>query len=107
MKKIIVTSLSLFIFFFVSAQTAAENEIRKLDNEQKDAYFNKDTVTLAKLFSAGFVVNGPSNKVETFQDLLVRIRKGGSNREFYDRTIEKITFADNIAIVMGNVKKRK
>ena len=102
MKKIIIASFSLLVFICACAQNTAEIEITKLENEQKEAYLKKDTITLAKLFSPFFVVNGPSNKVETFPDLLVRIRRGGSDREFYERIIEKITFADNIAIVMGN-----
>ncbi len=102
MKKLIFAFLSLLIFSSTHAQNAAESEIRKLDNDQKEAYFKKDTLALFKLFSPDVIVNGPSNKVETLEDLLVRIRKGGSDREYYERIIEKITFADNIAIVMGN-----
>ena len=102
MKKLIITSLTFLILSFVYAQNAAENEIRKLDNDQKEAYFKKDTLALFKLFSPGVIVHGPSNKIETLEDLLVRIRKGGSNRDYYERIIEKIAFADNIAIVMGN-----
>ena len=101
MKKLIITPLTLLILSFVYAQNTAENEIRKLDNDQKEAYFKKDTLALFKLFSPGVIVHGPSNKIETLEDLLVRIRKGGSNRDYYERIIEKITFADNIAIVMG------
>lgn len=102
MKRLIITSFTFLILSCVQAQNAAEEEIRKLDNDQKEAYFKKDTLTLFKLFSPGVIVHGPSNKIETLEDLLVRIRKGGSNREYYERIIEKITFADNIAIVMGN-----
>jgi ketosteroid isomerase-like protein len=102
MKKIIITSLTFLLLSCVYAQTAAEKEIQQLEMEQKEAYFKKDTTTLFRLFSPGVIVHGPSNKIETLHDLLVRIRKGGSDRELYDRVIEKITFADNIAIVMGN-----
>jgi hypothetical protein len=102
MKKLTVTLFTLLIFFYTHAQNAEEAEIRKLENDQKEAYFKKDTLTLFKLFSPSVIVHGPSNKIETLEDLLVRIRKGGSNRELYERIIEKITFADNIAIVMGN-----
>lgn len=101
MKKLIVTLFTLLIFFCTHAQNAAEAEIRKLENDQKEAYFKKDTLTLFKLFVPGVIVHGPSNKIETLEDLLVRIRKGGSDREMYERIIEKITFADNVAIVMG------
>ncbi|MDQ3683465.1 MAG: nuclear transport factor 2 family protein [Bacteroidota bacterium] len=102
MKKSIIILSSLFIFFCTHAQNAAETEILKLENDQKEAYLKKDTATLIKLYSAGFVVNSPSNKVETFQDLLFRMRKGERDREAYERIIEKITFANDIAIVMGN-----
>ncbi len=33
---------------------------------------------------------------------MVRIRRGGSDRECYERVIEKVTFYENIAVVMGN-----
>jgi len=102
MKQLALTSLTILIFFCTHAQNAAEAEIRKLENAQKEAYFKKDTLTLFKLFSPDVVVHGPSNKIERLEDLLVRIRKGGSNRELYERVIEKITFADNVAIVMGH-----
>jgi ketosteroid isomerase-like protein len=102
MKKLALISFSLLILFCAQAQSAAETEIRKLEEEQKEAYLKKDTLKLARLFAADFVVHGPSNKIETFPDLLVRIRKGGSDREFYERIIEKVTFSGNIAIVMGN-----
>ena len=102
MKKLIFTLLSLFIFFCTNAQNPAETEIRRLDSAQKEAYFKQDTSNFLKYFSPDVVVHGPSNKIETLEELLVRIRKGGSNREYYDRVVEKISFFDNIAVVMGN-----
>lgn len=102
MKNLIFALLSLFIFIYTHGQTPEEIEIRKLDSTQKEAYFKKDTLALFKLFSPNVVVHGPSNKIENLEDLLVRIRRGGSNREYYERIVEKVTFADNIAIVMGN-----
>ncbi|MEO6611040.1 MAG: nuclear transport factor 2 family protein [Chitinophagaceae bacterium] len=102
MKKLVSTLLSLLIFFCTHAQNVAENEIRKLDNDQKEAYFRRDTLTLLKLFSPGVIINGFSNKFETLEDILIRIRKVGNDMEYYERIIEKIIFADNIAIVMGN-----
>ena len=102
MKKLTIAFILLLAFSCTYAQSVAETEIRELENTQKEAYLKKDTTMLAKLFSPGFVVNGPSNKIETFPDLLVRIRKGGSDRESYERVIERITFDGDIAIVMGN-----
>ena len=102
MKKLISSLISLLIFFCTYAQNAKENKIRKLDNEQKEAYFRRDTLTLLKLFSPNVIINGFSNKFETLEDILTRIRKVGNDMEYYERIIEKIVFANNIAIVMGN-----
>ena len=102
MKKQISTLISLLIFFCTYAQNATENKIRKLDDEQKEAYFRRDTLTLLKLFSSNVIVNGFSDKFETLEDLLIRIRKVGNDMEYYERIIEKIILAKNIAIVMGN-----
>ena len=102
MKKLISALISLLIFFCTYAQNAKENKIRKLDNEQKEAYFRRDTLTLLKLFSPNVIINGFSNKFETLEDILTRIRKVGNDMEYYERIIEKIIFAQNIAIVMGN-----
>jgi len=102
MKKLISSLLSLLIFFCTYAQSVAENEIRKLDNEQKEAYFRRDTATLLKLFSPHLIINGFSNKFETLQDVLNRISQEGNNMNYYERIIEKVIFANNTAIVMGN-----
>jgi hypothetical protein len=99
MKKLISALLSLLLFFCTYSQNVAENEIRKLD---KEAYFRRDTATLLKLFSPHLIINGFSNKFETLQDVLSRIRQPGNDMDYYDRIIEKIIFANNTAIVMGN-----
>src|SRR5688572_16549854 len=102
MKKLISSLLSLLIFFCTYAQNVEDNEIRKLDNEQKEAYFRRDTATLLKLFSPDVIINGFSNKFETLQDVLSRIRQEGNNLDYYDRIIEKVIFAHSTAIVMGS-----
>ncbi|MEO7306435.1 MAG: nuclear transport factor 2 family protein [Ferruginibacter sp.] len=102
MKHLIVTLSMLFTFFCAISQSDREAKIRRLDSAQKEAYFRRDTLTLLKLLSPDVIVNGFSNKFETLEDLLIRIRKVGNDMEYYERIIEKIIFADNIAIVMGN-----
>lgn len=102
MKKLISALLSLLIFFCTYAQNVAENTIRKLDNEQKEAYFRRDTATLLKLLSPHVIINGFANKFETLQDVLSRIGQEGNDMDYYDRIIEKVIFAHNTAIVMGN-----
>jgi hypothetical protein len=102
MKELISLAISLFLFFCTYAQNVAELKIRKLDNEQKEAYFRRDTVALLKLFSPGVIINGFSDKFENLQDVLSRIRQVGNSMDYYDRVIEKVVFTNNTAIVMGN-----
>ena len=99
--KSIFTVVSMLIFFCAYSQNA-ETEIRKLEGEARNAILKKDTLVLLALFSPGFVVNSPGNKVETFQDLLIRIKSGALDRESFEKNIEKITFNENVAIVMGS-----
>ncbi len=101
MKKSISTFAALLIFFCAQSQNA-ETEIRKLEGEARDAILKKDTVALAKLYSPDFIVNSPANRIETFQNVLARIRSGGLDRETFEKNIEKISFTNNVAIVMGN-----
>ena len=102
MKKLISTTVLFLILICTYAQNRDENEIRKLEEEAKEAFLKKDTMTLLKLYSPNLVFNSPANKVETFPEILAKIKRGGSDRESFERIIERITFADNIAIVMGN-----
>lgn len=47
------------------------------------------------------IVNTPANIVGTVEGTKAIFRSGGLNYLSFERTIEKISFNDNIAIVMG------
>jgi ketosteroid isomerase-like protein len=102
MKRLIVTLLFLLNFSLVFGQIGAETEIRKLEEAQREAFLKKDTATLYKLFAPDFVVNAPTNKITTLQQLKLLIRSGEVDMESFERVTEKVTFVDNIAIAMGN-----
>ncbi len=106
MKKILLSLVSTIFLALIhcvsSAQQNNETEIRKLENMEADAFSKKDTVALLKLFSSNFVVNSPSNKVLTLQELMHLVRAGKIDVGSYEKVIEKITFVENIAIVMGH-----
>ena len=105
MKKIIIT-ISILLFAlannFCSAQQNNEAEINKLEDAQREAFLKKDTATLYKLFSPDFVVNAPTNKIVTLPVLKALIKNGEVQMETFERITEKITFNENIAIVMGH-----
>ena len=105
MKKLPPYLLSCIIFssvhFCVQAQENIETTIRALEKMEGDAFAKKDTLTLMKLFSPSLVVNAPINKVMSYGDVMGMIRAGKIDVGKVEKTIEKITVIENIAIVMG------
>ncbi len=104
-KKLILTFVFATMILFSSsssAQDSKEIQIRTLENAQREAFLKKDTTALYKLFSADFVVNAPTNKITTLQELKRLIRNGEVDLESFDRITEKVTFTGDIAIAMGN-----
>lgn len=102
MKNIFSTLLILLVCCNAFAQNAAESEIRKLENAQRQAFLTKDTTTLYQIFSPDFIVHAPTNKITTLNDLKILIRGGNVDMEAFERITEKVTFIDNIAVAMGN-----
>lgn len=105
MKKIlklilftIVLSISNNILL---AQENNETEIRELENKEGQAWVKKDSVTLFKLFSPKLIVNSPLNRVATLDDVKRLMRGGKIDISYSKKVIEKITFINNMAVVMG------
>lgn len=104
MKKILlilITSLSSLITSF--AQTdPREAELRRLENLEREATMRGDSATLfGKIWSNEMVVNTPANRVGTVEGSKMQLRTGNLAYSSFVRNIEKITFNDNIAMVMG------
>jgi hypothetical protein len=99
----LILSLCLtLISNFATAQSPEETEIRRLENLEREAVLNVDTTLLFnRLWSPDMVVNSPQNKVGTVENTKMSIRTGMLNYASFERNIEKITFNDNLAIVMG------
>lgn len=91
----------VFISFFVYGQEPQEEAIRKLEQLQARALINNDTTILDEIWGANLIVNTPNNVVLDRQMVLARIKKGNIHYLSYETLIEKISFVDNIAIVMG------
>jgi ketosteroid isomerase-like protein len=97
---------TLFICCFlacgtVSAQSSAEAEIRRIENAEREAILHADTVALLRLMSPKIVVHNPENKIVGLREIINRVKEGMIDYETFDRLIEKVTFSNNTAIVMG------
>jgi hypothetical protein len=106
MKQIILTSVCTFLFIIISgsavAQDPREAEIRRLEQLERESVMKGDSASLFdKLWSPNMVINTPANVVGTVQGTKAMFRSGGLNYLSFERNIEKITFNENIAIVMG------
>lgn len=104
MKKII--ALVMVVIFLLSsnflfAQQNSETEIRNLEELEGQSWVKKDTTTLFRLFSPELVVNTPLNRCATLQAIKQLTRSGKIDISYSEKLIEKITFMDDLAVVMG------
>src|SRR5678815_3916031 len=84
------------------AQDPREVEIKRLENLERESVLKGDSAVLFdKIWSSNMIVNTPANVVGTVEGTKAHLRSGDLNYLSFERTIEKISFADNIAIVMG------
>src|SRR5215218_2133823 len=89
------------IFNFVLAQDPRESEIRRLETLERESVLKGDSTALFdKIWSPNMIVNTPANVVGTVEGTKAHLRAGNLNYISFERNIEKITFNDNVAIVM-------
>ena len=105
-----IKSVSLLILLVLTtnlliAQDIRDREIRRLENVEREAVMRGDSTLLFNtLWSPKMVVNTPANRVGTVDGTKMQLRTGKLNYLSFERNIEKITFNDNLAIVMGEEK---
>ena len=105
MKKLLLPFLLSILFVLGHnnsfAQENAETVIRNLENAEGQAWVNKDSVALFKMFSPQLVVNTPLNRVATLEVVKKLMRAGKIDVSYSEKIIEKITFINGMAVVMG------
>ena len=101
MKVSIIFFISfIFISTVASGQSSDEMEIRQLEKHWTELLDKGDTTSLLKIWSEKYVVNNPNGKIVTPKEI-VALMKSGHKFPAVERIIEKITFNQDIAIVMG------
>ena len=84
------------------AQESKETEIRRMETLERESVLKGDSSALFdKIWSPNMIVNTPANVVGTVEGTKAHFRSGGLSYLSFERNIEKITFNDNVAIVMG------
>ncbi len=103
LSKLLASSFFLLLISSsISAQDPREAEIKRLETIEREAVIKSDSTTLfEKIWSPNMVVHTPANIVGTVEGTKQHLRTGGLNYLSFDRNIEKVTFNDDIAVVMG------
>ena len=84
------------------AQDSREAEIRRLEKLERESVLKGDSLALFdNIWSSKMIVNTPANVVGTVEGTKAHFRSGDLNYLSFERSIEKISFSDNVAIVMG------
>ena len=85
-----------------STSAPREAEIRRMETLERESVIKQDSLALFdRIWSPNMIVNTPANIVGTVEGTKAHFRSGDLNYLSFERTIEKISFTDNIAIVMG------
>ena len=86
----------------VAAQASRESEIRRLEDLERKAVMNSDSTALFNGFwSPAMVINTPANVVGNVEGTKALLRSGNLKYQSFERAIDKISFHDNVAVVMG------
>lgn len=106
MKKLLKTFIATFSLTLSAtilfAQDTREIEIRRLENIEREAAMKGDSsILFGKIWSNEMVVNTPANRVGTVEGTKMQLRTGNLAYLSFVRNIEKITFNEKIAMVMG------
>ncbi|HET9277297.1 MAG TPA: hypothetical protein VFN95_03905, partial [Flavitalea sp.] len=73
MKKFVVVLICFFQLQQLFAQEAsAEADIRKLEEQERQAVLKKDTAMLRKIWDKHFLVNAPTNRIVLTNDAVAR-----------------------------------
>lgn len=100
-RFLLLIALPFLISNFSLAQQSDEATIRQLENAEREAILKKNTKVLSQLMSSQIIVQNPENAILDFTKIIDRVKTGKINYTTFERSIEKIAFVSDIAIVMG------
>lgn len=101
-KVLLVHALYATALASAYAQDAREAEIKRIETLERESVLKGDSVALFdRIWSPSMIINTPANVVGTVEGTKTHFRAGDLNYLSFERTIEKISFNDNVAIVMG------
>ena len=105
-KNVVLVALMILTALLVSAQVGkgrqAEEEIRRLNEQEVQALLRNDVATLRRLWSDDFVVTNPFNKFINKQQVVGMTESGTLAFTSYDRRLEYVRVYEETAVVAGS-----
>jgi ketosteroid isomerase-like protein len=78
-----------------------DEEIRRLDDEVREAFLKVDLTTLERFLADDFLVTNPFNRVLNKSQVLEALAAGRIKHTAYEREIEHLRVGADTAVVMG------
>ena len=77
--------------------------IRGLEEQERTAVLNRDSVRLQQIWAPEFIVNSPFNQISPNRAVVLDlVRRGLIHYSAFERRIEELRIIGNTAIVMGS-----
>ena len=103
MKKFVVVLICFFQLKQLFAQEAsAEADIRKLEEQERQAVLKKDTAMLRKIWDKHFLVNAPTNRIVIAEDAVARPVITQLSYASFTREIEQVLVRGDVVFSMGS-----
>ncbi len=104
-NSILQRSVLVYVFFFLAtaqfAQSSKEAEIRKIEEMERMAIQNQDTVAMDKIWSKDLSVNSTGNNVVGKEEGMFALKNGFIHYSTYQKEADKISMFGNLGIAMG------
>ena len=103
MRKLAISLVFLFALHPLCAQEISpEADIRKLEEQERQAVLKKDTAMLRKIWDKNFLVNAPSNRIVISDDAVARPVITQMSYASFTREIEQIMVRGDVVFSMGS-----
>lgn len=107
MSRVLALLLALPVWGCATARpsmsaAAEEAVIRSLEEQERTAVLNRDSVALQRIWSPEFIVNSPFNQISPNRAVVLDlVRRGLIHYSAFERRIEQLRIIGNTAVVMG------
>jgi ketosteroid isomerase-like protein len=91
----------------VNAMTPTSNqqeeaEVKKVEDQEREAVLRGDLPAMTRIWSDHLIVNAPSNRVMTKEQVVDAVKAGRLDYRTFERQVEHITVSGDVVVTMGH-----